>query len=149
MLPMPLGISFADATSIAVQAGAPVTFGAFAFGGSAGGSTNNDNDTASPKGDSTAITPVTSVNPMQTLADLAGQGQTDMFGAGLQTIGGFLGNSGFGTNAALSQMLPGTASQLGKTGQTAMVDDTSVMPGPIAMAALGLAAVAALFMFMR
>lgn len=150
MLP-PLGLSFADATSVAVQAGAPVTFGAFNVGaGSAGGSSTTDNDTAAPKGDSTAVTPVTSMNWQDQLANLAGEGTTDILGQGLQTAGQFLGNSGFGTNAAYVQTLPGVSQpKQGLSNQAKADVAPSAMPGPIALGGIALLGAVAVFLMVR
>lgn len=150
MLP-PLGLSFSDATSVAVQAGAPVTFGAFNVGGgSAGGASTTDNDTAAPKGDSTAVTPVTSVSWQDQLAGLAGEGTTDIFGAGLQTAGQFLGNSGFGANSARAQTLPGADPVMpGKSNASLADGQSGLMPGPLALGGIALCGVVALFLMFR
>ena len=151
MLP-PIGLSLAEATSTAIQNGAPIAFGAFNFGsGSAGGAGISDNDSASPKGDSTAVTPVTAteINPIQQLADLAGLGASDPLAGGFQTASQFLGNSGFGANSANTQTPIGSlAGQAGQSAAALAAADTG-MPGPIVLVAGGVAVLLVVFMVMR
>lgn len=156
----PLGLSFADATSIANQSGAPVTFGATGVGsGSAGGTSSTSGQTAAPKGDATAVTPVTSLPGFMSQGGGAG---TDLLGQSVSALASYA-SLGMGLNGSQVQDPLAKIATYGqkevpkvqaKAEETAAADKTteagSGMPSPIALGAMGVAAlIAGYFLFVR
>lgn len=164
-----LAASNAASNSTAANAGAPIAFGAFNIGaGGAGGTAINDGDTVNPSADAKAVSAM-----LKTGSDNDGQGGQGGFGGmggasdggdgGIMgALGGtaqnaamqWLTNGGFGANANDTQITPQTKipQTMGGKAPAALAaegEEGGLMPGPIALAGIGVAGLVVLFLVMR
>lgn len=153
-MPGTLGLSFADAVSQAAQSGAPVVFGGTNIGsGSAGGGSGTYSPTANPKGDATAVTPVTSLPGLSDLFGGGGgeSGPADLLGSTVPALASYA-MQGMGFNGGQVQDPKAVSAIYGtptKEVAAAKTAESSFLPGPIALGAIALVVAVSGFLIFR